>query len=175
MVEVNFIMIDVYFPYIAIVVRPWLHAIKGVSSILHLKVKYPSKDQVEERVGRQSMARQCLMAAIRQQTGGEFSTSAEQGLLQSRVPIRSTDMVVEEARCWELEKVIIGYDEGQYFQVGVQLPPQEKEELIGFLRRNIDVFAWSAYETPRVDPNFICYRQNANPFVIPKKQPLTLI
>ena len=81
MVEVNFIMIDAYFPYVAIVVRPWLHAIEGVSSILHLKVKYPSRDQVEERVGRQSMARQCLMAAIRQQTGSEFSTSAEQGLL----------------------------------------------------------------------------------------------
>ena len=47
----------------------------------------------------------------------------------------STDVVVEEVRCEELEKVIIGDDKGKFFQVG------EKEELIGFLRRNIDVFA----------------------------------
>ena len=77
----------------------------------------------------------------------------------------STDVVVEEVRCEELEKVIIGDDKGKFFQVG------EKEELIGFLRRNIDVFAWSAYEAPGVDLNFICHHLNINPSVIPKKQP----
>jgi len=54
--------------------------------------------------------------------------------------VRSTDVVVEEVRCEELEKVIIGDDKGNFFQVGVQLSLQEKEELIGFLRRNINVF-----------------------------------
>ena len=34
------------------------------------------------------------------------------------------------------------------------------------------MFAWSAYEAPRVDPNFICHHLNVNPFAIPKKQPL---
>ena len=56
-VEVNFIVIDAYSPYTAIVVRPWLYAKGAVSSTLHLKVKYPSRDQVEELVGSQSMAR----------------------------------------------------------------------------------------------------------------------
>ena len=50
------------------------------------------------------------------------------------------------------------------------MPPQEKEELIGFFRKNIDVFAWSAYEVPKVDPNFICHHLNVNPCIIPKKQ-----
>ena len=40
-----------------------------------------------------------------------------------------------------------------------------------FLKRNIDVFAWDAYEAPAVDPNFICYHLNVNPSVTPKKQP----
>ena len=85
--------------------------------------------------------------------------------------MRSTDVVVEEVRCEELEKVIIGDDKGNFFQVGVQLPHQEKEKLMGFLRRNINVFAWSAYEVFRVDPNFICHHLKVNPSVIPKKQP----
>ena len=38
----------------------------------------------------------------------------------------------------ELEKVIIGSDEDKYFQVGTQLPPAEKEELLVFLRKNVD-------------------------------------
>ena len=84
--------------------------------------------------------------------------------------MRFIGVVVEKAKCKVLEKVIIGDDEGKFFQVGVQLPPQEKEELIVFLRRNIDVFAWSAYEALEVDPNFICHHLNVNPSVIPKKQ-----
>ena len=42
---------------------------------------------------------------------------------------------------------------------------------MGFLKRNIDVFAWNAYEAPGVDPNFICHHLNVSPSVIPKKQP----
>ena len=34
----------------------------------------------------------------------------------------------------------------------------------------MDVFAWNAYEAPRVDPSFICHYLNVNPFVTPKKQ-----
>ena len=50
-VEVDFIVVDAYSPYTAIVAKPWLHALGDVSSTLHLKVKYPSGDQIEELVG----------------------------------------------------------------------------------------------------------------------------
>ena len=76
----NFIVVDAYSPYTAIVARPWLHTMGVVSSTLHLKVKYSSRDWVEELVGSQSMARQCIVAAIRHQTGGESSASAGQDL-----------------------------------------------------------------------------------------------
>ena len=33
------------------------------------------------------------------------------------------------------------------------------------------MFAWNAYETPRVDLDFICHHLNVNPAVLPKKQP----
>ena len=70
-----------------------------------------------------------------------------------------------------MEKVVIGDDLEKFFQVRAQLPPQEKEELVLFLKRNIDVFAWNAYEAPRVDPNFICHHLNVNPSVTPRKRP----
>ena len=63
-VEVDFIVVDAYSPYTAIVARPWLYALGAVSSTLHLKVKYPSGDQIEELVGSQFVARQFLVAAI---------------------------------------------------------------------------------------------------------------
>ena len=51
------------------------------------------------------------------------------------------------------------------------MPHQEKQELIEFLRGNIDVFAWNAYEAPRVDPDFICHHLRVNPLIVPRKQP----
>ncbi|XP_050259939.1 uncharacterized protein LOC126705019 [Quercus robur] len=79
-VEVNFIMVDVYSPYTAIVARPWLHALGAVPSTLHQEVKYLSRGQVKEIIGNQGMARQCMVSAISQRPNSEPSTSAENGL-----------------------------------------------------------------------------------------------
>ena len=79
-VEVNFIMVDSYSPYTAIVARPWLHALGAVSSTLHQKVKYPSHGQVKEIVGNQSMAKQCMVAAILHRPNAESSASFERNL-----------------------------------------------------------------------------------------------
>ena len=53
----------------------------------------------------------------------------------------STEVEEGGAKCEKLERVVIGNNEEKFFQVGVQLPPRERQELIDFLRKNIDVFA----------------------------------
>ena len=62
--EVDFIVVDSYSPYTAIVAKPWLHALGAISSTLYQKVKYSSYGQVKEIVRNQSMARQCMVVAI---------------------------------------------------------------------------------------------------------------
>ncbi|XP_065631986.1 uncharacterized protein LOC136068574 [Quercus suber] len=101
-VEVDFIVVNTYFPYTAIVGRPWLHTLGGVASSLHQKVKFPSGGRILEIQGCQST---------------------------------------------------------------------EKEELLEFLRGNLDVFAWDPCNAPGIDPSFICHHLNVNPSVTPKKQP----
>ena len=56
------------------------------------------------------------------------------------------NVVSKGTKCEKLEEIVIDGDLEKFFQVGAQLPPRDKEELIMFLRRNIDVFAWNAYE-----------------------------
>ena len=85
--------------------------------------------------------------------------------------VLSMDMVIERAKCEEIENFFIDDNEEKFFQVGVQLPPQGREKLVVFLRKNIDVFAWNAYEAPRVDSSFICHHLNVNISITPKKQP----
>ena len=42
--------------------------------------------------------------------------------------------------------------------------------MVEFLKKNIDVFTWNAYEAPGVDLSFICHHLNVNPSVTPRKQ-----
>ena len=67
----------------------------------------------------------------------------------------SIDKPAEEAKCEDFVKVTIGDDLEKFFQIGSQLPQQEREELVEFLKQSIDVFTWNAYEAPGVDPKFI--------------------
>ena len=79
-VEVDFIVVEAFSPYTAIMGRPWLHSLGVVSSTLHQKVKYPSGGQVLEIVGSQSMARQCLIAAIQHKLESDISATKENDL-----------------------------------------------------------------------------------------------
>ena len=50
------------------------------------------------------------------------------------------------------------------------MPLLEREQLVDLLRRNVDMFAWDAYEAPRVDPNFICHHLNVNLSITPRRK-----
>ena len=78
--EVDFIMVDAYSPYTTIATRPWLHTLGAVSSTLHQKIKYPSKGQIEEILGDQDMAWQCMVVAIRHRLEAEPVTLSEKEL-----------------------------------------------------------------------------------------------
>ncbi|XP_075651109.1 uncharacterized protein LOC142621663 [Castanea sativa] len=99
MVSMDFIVVDAFLLYTAILARPWLHAMVAVASSLHVKVKYPTNGRVDELVG-----------------------------------------------------------------------SKDKAQLVGFLKDNLDVFAWNAYEAPMVDLEFICHHLNVNPSGTSKKQ-----
>ena len=79
-VEVNFIIVDTYSPYTAIIGRPWLHTLGAVASSLHQKVKFPSGDQILEIRGCQPTVRQCMVAAVSHRLFAESSTPVEKDL-----------------------------------------------------------------------------------------------
>ena len=65
--------------------------------------------------------------------------------------------------------MVVGGDVEKFFQVGARLPLQEKEELVEFLKRNIDVFACNTCDAQGIDPDFICHHLNVNPSITSKK------
>ena len=109
------------------------------------------------------------MAAIQHKPEAESLAHEEKHLYQLKPSALSINTLAEDAKCEDLVKVTVGDDSEKFFQIESQLPHQEKEELIEFLRRNIDVFAWNTYESPRVDPEFICHHLKVNPLITPRK------
>ena len=67
-------------------------------------------------------------------------------------------------------KVKILPDTDRYFQIGMSMKNHDKVEVLLFLMQNVDVFAWSLYEVPRVDLEFIVHKLNADPSFPPKKK-----
>ena len=57
------------------------------------------------------------------------------------------------------------------FPGGIPVATFGKAKLMKFLEVNIDVFAWSIYVVPGIDPGFICHQLNVNPKAMPHKQP----
>ena len=61
---VNFIMLNAFLTYTAILAQPWIHAMGAVPSSLHLKVKFLTEQGIVVIKGEQNAARQCLVATI---------------------------------------------------------------------------------------------------------------
>ena len=80
------------------------------------------------------MVRQCTVAAIRHMPESEHMTLSQKELWQLKPPVLSIDRTAEEAKCEDLVKITIGNDPDKFFQIGSQLPQQEREELIEFLK-----------------------------------------
>ena len=55
-------------------------------------------------------------------------------------------------------------------RVGVDLEERIKKDLVCFLRKSIDVFAWSHEDMPGIDPSVITHRLNVYPFSKPIRQ-----
>ena len=61
-------------------------------------------------------------------------------------------------------------DVDRYFQIGTTMKDKNRVGVLLFLIQNVDLFAWSPYEVPTVDPKFIVHRLNVDPSFPPKKQ-----
>ena len=46
---------------------------------------------------------------------------------------------------------------------------EDRVQVLLFLTQKIDVFTWSPYEVPEIDPEFIVHKLNVDPSYPPKK------
>ena len=75
------------------------------------------------------------------------------------------------ASCAEdLIRVKILPNEDRSFHIGAGTKDEDRVEMMLLLVQNVDLFAWSPYEVPKVDPEFIVHKFIVDPLFPPKKQ-----
>ena len=85
-------------------------------------------------------------------------------------------MSIEERKVTaELIEVLedIPLEEGnpeKFTRIGTSMKEKMKKDLVQFLRKRIDVFAWSHEDMPGIDPSVITHRLNVHPSSKPVRQ-----
>ena len=148
--NVNFLVVDCSSSYNAIIGRPTLNSWKAVTSTYHRSVKFPTECGVRQVQGDQLTVRECYLAML-----------AMDEQVQT-MNIEEKKIVVEPTEALEN----IPLDESnleRYTRVGADLEEKNKKDHVQFLKKNIDVFAWSHEDMPGIDPSVITHRLNICP------------
>ncbi|XP_028116466.1 uncharacterized protein LOC114314209 [Camellia sinensis] len=157
-VFVDFLVVNTPSPYNAILGRTWIHQMEAVPSTYHQLVRFPTKYGVEEIRGDQMAAKHCFIAAMKTK---QVCDQVQMVEVPDQPVLEDVGGVPTEKMVEDLETVLV--EEGnpdKFFLLGTSLIVGEKEQLLALLCKNIEVFAWSAYDTPGLDPNYACHRLN---------------
>lgn len=160
--SIDFLLVDLDSEYNVILGRPALKDFRAVVSQPHFCVKFPTPEGVGVVRGQQKVARRCYEKNFKHMVKGQDRGLPQQepgfdkrdqtmvlhtsslptppGLLvddgrdEAVQPSTGSNEAIEEV--WAVEGV-----PERTFRIGTQLPEEEKNELVSFLRSNIDVFA----------------------------------
>jgi hypothetical protein len=117
-------------------------------------MKFPTEEGVGEVRGDQLAARKCYNLSMKVSDTTTLTVAS-----------------VSEARgepAEPIEEVSVG--EGKVLQIGNCLSAEVRDSLINFLRRNIEVFAWSHEDMPGISPEKIVHVLNVDPEAKPVRQ-----
>ena len=148
--DVNFLVVDCSSSYNAIIERPTLNSWKVVTSTYHLSVKFPIEYRVGQVQGDQLATRECYLAMFSMDEQVQMMNIEEM-----RVVAKPTEALED-----------IPLDENnpkRYTRVGADIEKKTKQDLFQFLKKSINVFAWSHKDIPGIDPSIITHHLNVYP------------
>ena len=155
--NVNFLVVDCSSSYNTIIGRPTLNSWKVVTSTYNLLVKFPTKQGVRQVQGDQLAAKECYLAMLVMDEQVQTMNIEENRRIVAEPTETLENIPLDESN---LER---------YTRVGADLEENSKD-LVQFLKKNVDVFAWSHKDMPGIDPGIITHRLNVSPSFKPIRQ-----
>ena len=157
MMKVNFLVVDCPSAYNVIIERPTLNRLRAVTSTYHLLVRFPIENGIGKMKGDQAMARECYLTTV----------NAEQ--VHQTLIVEERPNIAEPTE--ELEDIVLMEgDEKKTTRIGTSMTKEIRASVIGFLKGNANVFAWSHDDMPGINTEVISHKINVNPSTPPVKQ-----
>ena len=143
--QVDFLVVRMPSAYNAILDRSGLNVLRAMVSTYHLKLKFSTSQGVGEVRGDQVLARHCYNIAL--QRNGQSDPCPIDGL-------DTRDDLTEE-RGEPIEDLVSiplnDRNEEHVVKIGSNLREEVRTQLINFLQKNVDVFAWALTDMPEID------------------------
>ena len=109
--------------------------------------KFPTKQGIGEIKGDQVLGRECYQAVLALKENHKWTIEEK------------TPEIIEKL---ETIKLVEGSPE-KTTQIRTNLNPETKEEIVSFLKDNLDVFAWRHEDMPRIPASIIQHRLKVDP------------
>nr|XP_025682159.1 uncharacterized protein LOC112783427 [Arachis hypogaea] len=171
--DIQYLVVDCFSPYNAILGRPFLNKFTAIVSTFHLCVKFPVQDNIIATIHSDlHEARRCYNISLKptRKTAEVHvnSIQSEQPALAELDP--RTDFQERPTPNEDLIKITLTDDQAKFTFIGASMHKDAKEKLTKFLRQNADLFAWTSGDMPGINPSVITHRLAVNPSARPISQ-----
>ncbi|XP_072060454.1 uncharacterized protein [Arachis hypogaea] len=171
--DIQYLVVDCFSPYNAILGRPFLNKFTAIVSTFHLCVKFPVQDNIIATIHSDlHEARRCYNTSLKpirkspeirvNSIQSEHPALAEldpRAEFQER-PIPNEDLI----------RVTLTDDQTKFTFIRASMDKDAREKLTTFLRQNTDLFAWTSGDMPGISPSVITHRLAVNPTARPVSQ-----
>jgi hypothetical protein len=164
-------VVDIYHPYLAIFGRGFMNKFDAVIRQQFLCMKMPTPKGVITVFGNQQEARNIEKGHTPGQTNIYQVKTADERTEAYKEAKRDKERI-EIAADGETKKVYLDDMPDREVTIGANLSVEEDRDLVQFLNKNKDVFAWSAKDLQGVDRDIIEHSLETDKKIPPKKQKL---
>jgi hypothetical protein len=166
--NLTFDVVDIYHPYLAIFGRGFMNKFDAAIRQQFLCMKIPAPKGVITVFGNQQDARNIEKGHTPGQANVYQLKIAEERKEPYEEAKRDKENI-EIAADGETKKVYLDDMPDRVVTIGAHLNPEEEKELIQFLNKSKDVFAWSAKDLQGVDRDIIEHALETDERIPPKK------
>ena len=174
---INFLTVNCLSTFNRVLGRPLLRALKAVTSIHYLTMKFPTAAGTSQVQGRQRDSRECYSRSIElAEKGLELPQAIEvekisQGPMETNIDTCLQEDESTTGPVEELTEIKVDPNEPSYVvKIGKGLKKELAQQFTKFLSLNQDVFAWTHADMVGIYLEVMCHQLNIDPQAKPVPQ-----
>jgi len=153
-ITIRYIVVNAFSAYNLLLGRPFLNRLGAIVSTVHMEMKLPSLEgEVIIIKCDQKTTQKCYESSLKNKKG-TYAITVQAGEPKWFVEAEA----VNERQSGPTGEVQEREIKGKKFKLGTSLCKELKDKIANVILENMNAFAWSSADMPRINPNFLCRR-----------------